>query len=175
MSKFPLSKYDLKITAGLVGGTVGAAGWILGAAEALVYAPAGSVGMADVLVVLGCGLGVVLTGGVVWWLYLCRRRLNSFIVCEVLLGASAVFGTLAVAWMQIRGVLGFALGPEAGLGQPGNEIWVALGRRVPQELAYAVPLLLAGMMAALSWPPLRGLLIAGRTHVQRDPGNSVAA
>ena len=123
--------------------------------------------MVDILVVLLCASCVVLTGFVVWCLYLSGRRLNSVVVCEALLGASLAFGTLAIVWLHTRGVLALALGGRAEIGQPGNEIWVAIGHHIPQKLAYAAPLILMGMMVGIGWLPLRSRLFAGHSHIQR--------
>jgi hypothetical protein len=167
MANPSLSKYDWGITLGLAGGTIGAAGWIFGAAFELVADPSHSVAILDILVVLSGALGVMLTGFFVWCLYLSRRRMSLFFVTEALLGASLVFGTLAILWMHARGVLALAVGAHADHGQPGNEVWETIGRHVPPELVYAVPLLILGMMAAIWWPPSRRRLLTRHTHIQR--------
>ncbi len=95
-----MSKYDWGITLGLAGGTIGAAGWIFGAAIELAADPSDSVGTLDILVVLLGAMGVMLTGFLLWCLYLSRRKISVFFVIEALLGASLVFGTLAILWMQ---------------------------------------------------------------------------
>jgi hypothetical protein len=165
-----MSTYDWKITFGLAGGTIGAAGWIFGAVLELLAAPSDSVGIADILVVLLAALGVMLTGFFVWRLYLSRRKLSVFLVSEALLGASLVFGTLAILWMHTRGLLALAVKGRAESGQPGNEVWETIGRHVPPEFVYAVPLIILGMMAAICWPPFRRRLFAGDTHIQRRVG-----
>jgi hypothetical protein len=91
MSNQSMSTYDWKITLGLAGGTIGAAGWIFGAAFALVAAPSDSVGILDILVVFLCAMGVVLTGFVVWRLFHSRRKLSVFFVIEALLVTSFDF------------------------------------------------------------------------------------
>jgi len=168
MAKHSLSRYDWGITLGLAGGTIGAAGWIFGAALELMEAPGQPAGIfLDILVVLLCAVGVMLTGVFVWRLYLSGRRLSGFFVIETLLGASLVFGTLAILWMHARGVLALAVGGRAESGQPGNEVWETIGRHVPPEIVYAVPLIILGMMAAILWPPFRRRLFGVYTHVQR--------
>jgi hypothetical protein len=156
MAKHSWSKYDTLFTLVLFGGTVGAAGWILGVALELAAAPVQPAGLLlDIVVVLLCAVGVVLTGVFVWGLYLSGRRLSGFFMMESLLGSSLVFGIVAVAWMHARGVLALAVAGRGEHGQPGNEIWEAIGRHAPPELAYAAPLIILGMMAAIWWPPFR--------------------
>ena len=59
------SKYDTRITLALFGGTLGAAGWIFGAAGELMGAPAPPAGiLVDILVVILCAVGVLLTGDI---------------------------------------------------------------------------------------------------------------
>ena len=86
---------------------------------------------------------------------------------EALLGPSLVFGTLAILWMHARGVLALAVGGRAESGQPGNQVWEAIGRHAPQEIAYAVPLIILGIMAAIWWPPVRKRMFGVYTHIQR--------
>ena len=168
MAKQSWSKYDTGITLALFGATVGAAGWILGAALEPTAAPVQPAGMLlDIDVVLLCAAGVMLTGVFIWRLYLSGRRLSGFFVIESLLGTSLVFGTIAVGWMYARGVLALAVAGHGGHGQPGNEIWEAIGRHTPQELAYAAPLIILGMMAAIWWPPFRRRMFGAYTHIQR--------
>ena len=82
-----MSRSDLVIALALFGGTLGAAGWILGAAFELRAAPAQPAGIGlDILVALLCAFGVMLTGVVVWLLYLSGRRLSGFFVIETLRG-----------------------------------------------------------------------------------------
>jgi len=164
MAKHSWSKYDWGLTVALAGGTFGAAGWIFGAAyeldaarsgvstaamrwvwifgaaSELNPAPAESVGILDVLVVFSCAVGVVLTGVFLWCVYLSGRRLSVFVVGQTLLGASFLFGTVAIWWMHTRGVLALAVDAN------GN---------YPQEIAYAAPLIILGMMAAMWCPPFR--------------------
>jgi hypothetical protein len=165
------AKSNMEFSLQLFAGSIGAAGWILGAAVELMGAPGlPQAPSSDVDVVLLCAGGVLLTGFVIWLLFLCGRRLSVFWIGELLLGASLVFGTMAIVWMDVRGVLPLATAGHGGSlfhGQPGNEIWEAIGRRLPPKLAYAVPLLLLGLMAAAWWPPLRRRLFAGRPFVQR--------
>jgi hypothetical protein len=168
MAKDSRSRYGLGINLGLFGGTLGAAGWILGAAFELMAAPAQPAGiLLDILVVLSCAIGVMLTGVFVWCLYLSRRRLSGFFVIETLLGASLVFGMLAIVWMHARGVLALAIGGHTESGQPGNEVWETIARHVPQEIVYTVPLIILGVMAAIWWTPLRRSLFGVHTHIQR--------
>jgi len=168
MGKLSWSKYDTWMTLGLFGATVGAAGWILGAALELTAAPEQPAGtLLDIVVVLLCAVGVMLTGVFIWGFYLSGRRLSGFFMMESLLGASLVFGIVAVGWMYARGVLALAVAGHGGRGQPGNEIWEAIGRHAPQELAYAAPLIILGMMAAIWWPPFRKRMSGAYTHIQR--------
>jgi hypothetical protein len=140
----------------LVGGTLGVAGWIFGAALELMGAPQKPAGLdLDIQVVLLCAAGVVLSGCFLGCLTLAGRRLSKFLMWETLLGASFVFGTAAIVWMQARGVLTLAVRGYAFRGQPGNEIWEAIGRHVRPEFAYAVPVIILALMAAACWPPAR--------------------
>jgi hypothetical protein len=167
MSKHSWSKYDTGMTLALFGATVGAAGWILGAALELTAAPVQPAGMLlDIDVVLLCAAGVMLTGVFIWALYLSGRRLSGFFMIESLLAASVIFGIVAVGWMHARGVLALAVAGHGGQGQPGNEIWEAIGRHAPQELAYAAPLIILGMMAAIWWPPFRKRISGAYAHIQ---------
>ncbi len=162
MAKLYWSRYDTGMTLALFGATVGAAGWILGAALELTAAPVQPAGiLLDIVVVLLCAVGVMLTGVFIWGLYLSGRRLSGFFMIESLLGTS---------WMHARGVLALAVAGHGGPlqhGQPGNEIWEALGRHAPQELAYAAPLIILGMMAAIWWPPIWKRMFGAYTHIQR--------
>jgi len=144
------SKSDTFTTVAFFGGTVGAAGWIFGMVLELLAAPPQPVDTGeDIFVVLLCAGAVLVTGVFVWSLYLIGRRLSHLFVTEALLGASLVFGTLALVWIDARGLLPVVMAGRSGLGQPGNEIWEEIGRHVPSQLAYAVPLILLGMMAAI--------------------------
>jgi hypothetical protein len=51
----------------------------------------------------------MLTGAVLWVLYLSGRRLSTFGIMQSLLGSSLVFGTIAIAWIHARGLLPFAM------------------------------------------------------------------
>jgi len=166
MANRSMSKYDWGITLALFGGTVGVAGWIFGAALNLAWAPPGSVGILDIGVVLLCALGVMLAGFVVWRFYLSGRRLNSFLVIETLLGASFLFGTLAVGWMHSRGVVALAVAGYEDEGQPGA---LLLHRLIPprNEFAYAAPVIVLITMALIWWPPVRRRLFGAHTHIQR--------
>jgi hypothetical protein len=67
MSKDSISQCDRGIKLALFGGTLGAAGWIFGAAFELMEAPARPAGIfLDILVVFLCAVGVLLTGFFVW-------------------------------------------------------------------------------------------------------------
>jgi hypothetical protein len=168
VAKDSLSKSDLRIGAALFGSTVGAAGWIVGAALELLSAPAPPPGiLLDVLVVLCCATTVLLIGLFVWRLYLAGRRLNVLFVVETLLGASLMLGTVALVWMDARGVLSLVVLSNADSGQPGNEIWQAIGRHVPPKLVYLVPLVILGLMGAVWWSPVRRRILTGQTHIQR--------
>ena len=134
------SKCDTIITLGLLGGTIGAAGWIIGAVLELIAAPLQPAGiLLDIAVVFLCAVGVLLTGLFIWSSYLSGSRLSCFVIIETLLGASFAFGVVAIAWMQEREVLIFALGSHFQSGQPGNEVWEAIGRHVVPEVAWAAP------------------------------------
>jgi hypothetical protein len=167
MAKPLWSKTDTVMTVALFGGTLGATGWIFGMVLELLAAPAQPADIGeDILVVLLCAGGVLLTGIFVWCLYLFGRRLSHLIVMEVLLGASLVFGTLALIWIDARGLLPVVMAGRSGMGQAGNEIWEEIGRQIPPQLAYTVPLILLSMMAAIwRFPVTRG----GRSgHFQRS-------
>jgi hypothetical protein len=158
------TKYDGRVRIALLGGSIGAAGWILGAVDELVAEKAG---LLDIGVVVLCALGVLLTGFVLWRSYVAGRRLSTFWMIEALLGASFVFGMLAVCWMDARGVLAFATSAQADHGQPGNQIWEALARHTPARFAYAAPVILLAMMALVCWHPLRRRMLGAHTHIQR--------
>jgi hypothetical protein len=152
---------------GFFGGTLGAAGWIIGLALELRGAPQKPPGIdLDIQVVLLCAAGVVVSGFFVWCLSVVGLRLSAFWVWETLLGASFLFGTAAIVWMQVRGVLTLAVRGFAFRGQPGNEIWEAIGRHARPEMAYAAPVMILFLMAAAWWPPARRLLGIG-THILR--------
>jgi len=119
-----------------IGISFGAAGWILGASEELVWAGLG----VDAAYVLLCAAGVLLTGGILWWLTLVGRRLSLWIAMEVLLGASFVFGVSALWIMRLRGVVAFAVDSSG---------------RYPEGLAYAAPVAVLAIMAVLWCPPVR--------------------
>jgi hypothetical protein len=171
MTKQSMSLYDWRITFGLFGGTAGAAGWIFGADLNLACAPPGLVSPLDIGVVLACALGVMLVGFVIWRMYLSGRRLSALIVAETLLGASFVFGTLAVCWMHARGVVALAVAGVEDSGQPGA---LLLQQLIPprNEFAYAAPLLILVMMAVIWWPPLRRRLFGAHAHLQRGAPQS---
>jgi hypothetical protein len=172
MAKHFWSKFDTGMTLALFGGTVGAAGWIYGAALELTAAPVQPAGMLlDIVVVFLCAVGVMLTGVFIWGLYLSGRRLSGLFMMESLLGSSLVFGIVAVGWMHARGVLALAVAGHGGHGQSGNEIWEAIGRHAPQELAYAAPLIILGMMVAIWWAPFRKRMFGACTHIQRSQSN----
>jgi hypothetical protein len=119
-----------------LGGTLGAAGWILGASEEL--ASAGS--STDANIVRLCAGGVFLVGGVMWLLWLTGRRLNVLLVVEILLGASFIFGTAALGIMQSRGVLALAVDSSG---------------KYPEWLAYSAPVAILAIMAIILIPPIR--------------------
>jgi hypothetical protein len=167
MANRAMSKYDWRITLALLSGSVGAAGWIFGAALNLLSAPPGSVGVLDVGVVFLCALGVMLAGFVVWCLYLSGHGLNRFLVIETLLGASLAFGTLAVWWMHTRGVLALAVAGGDDLGQPGALLlhWIIPPR---EEFAHAVPVIVLIAMALMWWPSARRRLFGDSPNFQRS-------
>lgn len=147
---------------------MGAAGWIFGVANELRCAPAPPAGiLLDVLVVCLAAVGVLLMGVFLWCLYLSGRRLRVAFIIEALLGASLVFGTLALMWVHARGVLPLAVRGFGGSGQPGNEVWEAIGRDLPPEFAYAAPLLILGLMALIWWPRSRVRLLGFSANIQR--------
>jgi len=119
-----------------IGATYGAAGWILGAGEQLASAGHGT----DAALVRLCAAGVLLSGGIMWVLWLAGRRLNLFVVIELLLGASFTFGLLALWIMRVRGVVALAIDSSGGY---------------PEGLAYAAPIALLAIMAILCWSPIR--------------------
>jgi hypothetical protein len=88
-------------------------------------------------------------------------------VLETLLGTSIVFGTLAVCWMDARGVLTFAVRGRAESGQPGNEVWEAIGRHVQPRMAYGAPVIVLIVMALIWWLAVRKNLFGAYTHIQR--------
>src|SRR5262245_43871438 len=168
MAKHSWSKRDTLNTLSLFGGAVGAAGWILGVANELLSVPVPPAGIGlDILVVCLCAVGVLMMGVFVWCLYLSGRRLQVALIIETLLGASLVFGTLALMWIHARGVLPLAVRGYGGSGQPGNEVWEEIGRDLPPEFAYVAPLLILGLMALIWWPRSRKRLLGSCAHIQR--------
>jgi len=129
----------------LIGGTLGAAGWILGASGELAWAGR----VTESALVLLCAVGVLLTGGAMWLLWRTGRSLNALVVINVLLGASIVFGVLALWIMRSRGVVAFAVDSE------GN---------YPEWMAYAAPVALLAIMGITWFPPIRRRL--QRTNFQ---------
>jgi hypothetical protein len=121
---------------GFLGGTFGAAGWILAASQELAWAGCGT----EAALVLLCATGVLLSGGALWCLWLAGRRLNLFVVIELLLGASFAFGVLAVWIMRMRGVTAFAIDSSG---------------KYPKGLAYAAPAILIVITACLWFTPIR--------------------
>ncbi|HET6325709.1 MAG TPA: hypothetical protein VFG04_13605 [Planctomycetaceae bacterium] len=155
------------------GGTLGAAGWIFGIAFELMGAPQKPAGVElDIQVVLLCAAGVVLFGFFLGCLSLAGLRLSTFLIWQTLMGASFIFGTAAIMWLQSRGVLTLAVRGYAFKGQPGNEIWEAIGRHVRPEFAYAAPALILGFMAAAWWPPLWRALLGIDTRDSRGAPES---
>ena len=121
---------------GFVGGTVGAAGWILGAAQEL----ASGGHATDATLVLLCAAGVLLTGGMMWSLWLAGNRLDLFVLVETLLGSSLVFGILSLWIMHARGVFAFAVDSSGVYSE-----W----------FAYAAPVFVFALMAVLCYPGIR--------------------
>lgn len=153
MSKQSISRNDSGISIGLLGAAFGAAGWIFGMGFGLVQEaarvqprPAGVDG--DIFVVFSCAVAVLLAGLLLSVMSRSDRRLSLVFKAEVLLGASFVFGTFALVWMDAHGVLPLAVLGNANDGQPGSEIWVWLSRHLPTRLAYGAPLCLLGLMVA---------------------------
>jgi hypothetical protein len=121
----------------ILGGTAGAAGWIYGASENLARAGC----MAEARLVFLCAACVVLTGGIIWLLWLVGCRLSALLVIDLLLGASFLFGVLALWVMQSRGVLAVAIDPPAG--------------RYPEWLAWTAPVVLLIVMGITWFAPVR--------------------
>jgi hypothetical protein len=124
------------VSLAILGATAGTGGWIYGASEELASGGRG----ADATLVLLCAAGVWLTGGVLWLLWLAGLRLNLLVVMNVLLGASSVFGVLALWIMRWRGVVAFAIDSSG---------------KYPEWLAYAAPVALLAVMAMTWYPPIR--------------------
>jgi len=119
-----------------LGGTIGAAGWILGASWQLERA-----GLRPIAIdVLWCAAGVLLVGGVMWCLWLIQRKINVFALIQVLLGASCVFGVAALGIMGNQGVVAFAVDASG---------------QYSEAFAYAAPAALLAIMACLWLPPIR--------------------
>lgn len=146
---------DIYHSVGLLGGTFGVAGWIVGILQELVASGGPADVGDDVKFVVGCVAGVGLTGFAIWCLYLLGCRLRTVLVIEALLAASLVFGTIALVWIDARGLLPAVTAGRSGMGQPGNEIWEALGRKIPPRFVYVTPLMIAAMMAGIWIPPIR--------------------
>jgi hypothetical protein len=124
----------------MLGATGGAAGWIIGAQQNLVAAGRS----ADAAVVLWCAVAVFMIGGILWLLWLAGCRFNMLLIVNLLLGASIIFGALALWIMHARGVLALAIDPSG---------------RYPEWLAWAAPVILLVMMAATWCPPTRRWLM----------------
>jgi hypothetical protein len=136
-----------EVSAIMLGATGGAAGWILGARQNLAAAGRD----ADAAIVFWCTAGVFLTGGVLWLLWVAGRRLSLLVVMDVLLGASLVFGVLALWIMHARGVLALALDPSG---------------KYPEWLAWAAPVLVLAFLAGTWYPPIRRWF--QRTKLERN-------
>lgn len=166
---------DMHAALGLSGGSLGAAGWILGAAIEIQMAPGlPQATTLDLFVVVLCASGVLLTGAIIWCLYLSGRRLSVVAITNTLLGASIGFGTLAIVWIDVRGLLPQAVRGFGGRGQPGNEIWESLGRHVSPQMVYAVPVLILLVMGFINWPPIGRHLLRGPTHLERGSQATLA-
>jgi hypothetical protein len=137
----------------IIGGTAGAAGWIYGAAENL--AQAGCRGEAQLA--LFCDGGVILTGGILWLLWLAGCRLSVPLITDILLGASFVFGVLAIWIMHLHGVLVLALDPSG---------------KYPEWLAWLAPIVLLVIIAITRYPPAHKWMLGTRAspkdHEQND-------
>jgi hypothetical protein len=145
-------------------------GLSLGAA-AVQPRPAGIDG--DIWLVYCCAGIVFLVGLLLAVSGLFGLRLSRVFVCETLLGASFVFGTIALVWIDAHGVLPLAVFGSADDGQPGSEIWVWLTRHLPACLAYGAPVLLLAFMAATWWPRSRKWFLGADTIQQ--PGTPESA
>jgi hypothetical protein len=132
----------------LVGVPIGAAGWIVGAAWNLDKGGR----FVDSVLVWICALGVLRVGLVFWLVWMTGRRLSIFVVVQVLLGASALFGSVALYIVRERGLVGFAVDPSG---------------RYPEALAYAAPLCILVFMATVYWPPIRRRVVGTQTYLQR--------
>lgn len=122
-----------------LGGTLGAAGWILGASLQLELAGYHS----DAVSVLWCAVGVFVIGCLMWCRFLIVRTINQFVLIEVLLGASFAFGVAALWIMRNNGVVAFAVNASG---------------KFSEAFAYAAPVTILVMMACLWLPPIRSHL-----------------
>ena len=167
----PNQKYGSGIWLALLGGSIGASGWILGMAFGLVRGAAAArprpAGIdSDIAVVFWCALAVFVCGVLLQLRSLFGWKLSRVFLWEALLGASVVFGTIALVWMDVRGVLPLAVLGSANDGQPGSEIWVYLSRHLPTRLAYGAPLCVLALMAAAWWSRTRIWLLGADTDPQ---------
>jgi hypothetical protein len=126
----------LLISEAMIGGTGGAAGWMIGAGVNL--ASAGR--SADANLVWLCTAGVFATGAILWVLMMAGWKLSTLLVAEVLLASSFIFGTLALWLLHLRGVLALALDPAG---------------RYPERLASSAPVVLLAIMATMAWESAR--------------------
>lgn len=148
---------------------MGSAGWIIGIGVGLLKAPDTPADiLLDVVVVFLLASGVLLTGVIIWCLYLSGRRLRVLFVVEALLAASLVFGTIALVWVHARGVLPLAVTGDATGGQP----WESLARTLPPELAYAAPGLIGSLMVFLWWFSHRKQSLGAHAALHRDAAGS---
>ena len=141
------------VSIGLLGAAFGASAWIFGMAFGLVREAARvqprPVGIDDdISVVFSCAIAVLVAGLVLAIVPLLGIRLGQVFEVEVLLGASVLFGTFALVWMDVRGELPLAVLGNADDGQPGSGIWVYLSRHLPARLAYGAPVCLVALMVA---------------------------
>jgi hypothetical protein len=167
----PNQKYGLGLSLALLAGSIGAAGWIFGMAFGLLWGAADArprpAGIdSDIAVVFWCALAVLFCGVLLQLLSRFGWRLSRVFLWEALLGASVVFGTIALVWLDVRGVLPLAVLGSANDGQPGSEIWVFLSRHLPTRLAYGAPVCVLALMAAAWWPRTRKWLLGAETDPQ---------
>jgi|GEM_PF-3332403 len=162
------SNEDMRTTIRLFGATVGAAGWIAGIAGGLLRAPASRPGLVlDTAVVCLSAAGVLLTGTFIWWLWFSGHKLSVLLVTETLLGASFLFGTGALVFIDARGSLPLAVQGSAKSGQPGGEIVETIGSHIPPEIAYVAPFLILSLMTLVWWPTCGQRMIGRHTKFKR--------
>lgn len=160
------SSHHTAVTVALFGGTIGAAGPIYGIVQELLAAPdpqQANIGAAILFVRL-CAVGVLATGLVLWFLYLLGCNLSQLVVLETMLAASLLCMTIAIVWCDVQGLLP-VITAGRGDGQPGNWVWEELARHLPPRFAYAAPVTILILMAAIWHVPFARRWFSG--HLQR--------